>query len=111
MSDNKIKTPREYMIMAIDVMKKSIPENRDDKKSPYVGAILVFPDGTIDSAYRGEFRDGDHAEYTLIDKKNRTKDLTDCWLFAFKVLIFMLMKKDVQFYVLIVCLKIRGGYR
>lgn len=47
-----------------------------------VGAVLVFPDGTTDTAYRGEFRQGDHAEYTLIDKKNRTKNLSECWLFA-----------------------------
>jgi ATP-dependent DNA helicase RecG len=82
MIENKRKTPREYMKMAIEVMKKSIPENRDDKKSPYVGAVLVFPDGTTDTAFRGELRDGDHAEYTVLDKKNRHKDLTDSWLFV-----------------------------
>jgi len=82
MGEQKRKTPREYMEQAIEVMKKSIPENRNDKSSPLVGAVLVFPDGTTDTAYRGELREGDHAEYTLLDKKNRTKDLTDCWLFA-----------------------------
>jgi ATP-dependent DNA helicase RecG len=70
------------MEMAINVMKESIHENRTDKSSPLVGAVLVFPDGNTDIAYRGEFRQGDHAEYTLLDKKNRTKDLSGCWLFA-----------------------------
>ena len=70
------------MKLAIEVMQKSKMEKRVDKSSPYVGAVLVFPDGTTDTACRGEFRDGDHAEYTLLDKKNRAKDLSGCWLFA-----------------------------
>jgi len=82
MASDKRKLPREYMKMAIEVMQNSIHEKRADKSSPYVGAVLVFPDGTTDTAFRGEFRQGDHAEYTLLDKKNRTKDLSGCWLFA-----------------------------
>jgi ATP-dependent DNA helicase RecG len=82
MITNQRKSPREYMELAIKVMKDSIHENRKDKSSPLVGAVLVFPDGTTDTACRGEFRQGDHAEYTLLDKKNRTKDLSGCWLFA-----------------------------
>jgi ATP-dependent DNA helicase RecG len=76
------KDPREYMKLAVEVMKKSIHERKKDDPSPYVGAVLVFLDGTIETAYRGEFREGDHAEYTLLDKKNRNRDLTGCWLFA-----------------------------
>lgn len=76
------KDPKEYMRIAVDVMKKSIEERKNDKPSPYVGAVLVFPDGTYDTACRGELRKGDHAEYTLLDKKNRHRELSDCWLFA-----------------------------
>lgn len=82
MEEDKRKQPREYMELAIRVMKNSIHEKRVDKSNPYVGAVLVFPDGTTDTACRGEFRNGDHAEYTLLDKKNRTKNLSGCWLFA-----------------------------
>ena len=67
---------------AIRVMKDSKDEINKDTPCPRVGAVLVFPDGTYETACRGEFRDGDHAEYTLIDKKFRAKDLSDCWLFA-----------------------------
>ncbi len=63
------KDPKEYMKIAVDVMRKSIEERKNDKPSPYVGAVLVFPDGSYDTAYRGELREGDHAEYTLLDKK------------------------------------------
>lgn len=76
------KDPKEYMKLAVEVMKNSISERKKKNPSPYVGAVLVFPDGTVETAYRGEFREGDHAEYTVLDKKNRHRDLTGCWLFA-----------------------------
>lgn len=76
------KDPKDYMKLAVEVMKKSIHERKKDDPSPYVGAVLVFPDGTVETAYRGEFREGDHAEYTLLEKKNRDRVLTGCWLFA-----------------------------
>jgi len=80
-NDNR-KEPRFYMEEAIRVMKKSVDERNKNTPSPRVGAVLVFPDGTYKTACRGELREGDHAEYTLLDKKFRTKDLTGCWLFA-----------------------------
>jgi hypothetical protein len=58
----KIKfNPRLLMEKAIEVMKQSINEPRTDKKaSPLVGAVLLKPDGTVDTAFRGELRHGDH---------------------------------------------------
>lgn len=76
------KEPRFYMEKAIEVMRNSIPEKNKSNPSPNVGAVIVFPDGTFETAFRGELREGDHAEYTLLDKKHRDKDLSDCWLFA-----------------------------
>ena len=74
MTSEKRKTPKEYMNMAVDVMKKSISESNKSKPSPHVGAVLVFPDGTVNTAYRGELREGDHAEYTVLDKKTDTEN-------------------------------------
>ncbi|ODS30096.1 MAG: ATP-dependent DNA helicase RecG [Candidatus Scalindua rubra] len=82
MTDNKRKNPKIYMRMAVDVMKKSISEGKKDKPSPHVGAVLVFPDGTADTAYRGELRAGDHAEYAVLDKKNQHRELSGCWFFS-----------------------------
>jgi len=76
------KDPKEYMRLAVEVMKKSIPERKRNDPAPFVGAVLVFPDGHVETAFRGELREGDHAEYTVMDKKNRNRDLTGCWLFA-----------------------------
>lgn len=71
------------MEKAIEVMRGSVPEPRDDgKKSPKVGAVLVKPDGTVETACRGELRYGDHAEYTLLERKNRGKRLDGSTLFV-----------------------------
>ncbi|KKK75715.1 hypothetical protein LCGC14_2870940, partial [marine sediment metagenome] len=82
MSESTRKHPREYMLMAIEAMKQSRMEERDDHPSPMVGAVLVFPNGEVEVAHRGELREGDHAEYTLLDKKKRLRPLDGCWLFA-----------------------------
>ena len=80
---------RRYMEQAIDVMQRSVPELRDDgKASPLVGAVLVDTgkranaSGRVTAACRGELREGDHAEYTLLERKCRDRDLTGCILFA-----------------------------
>ena len=75
--------PRKLMEKAIAVMKQSINEPRADKKaSPLVGAVLMKPDGTMDTAFRGELRHGDHAEYTLLERKHRDERLDGSFLFA-----------------------------
>ncbi len=65
MSDLRFK-PQAIMKMAIEAMRQSVDESRGDgKATPKVGAVLLKPgSGIADRAYRGELRDGDHAEYT-----------------------------------------------
>lgn len=71
------------MEKAIEMMHRSINEPRPDKKaSPMVGAVLVKPDGTVDTAYRGELRHGDHAEFTLLERKHHDERLDGSMLFA-----------------------------
>lgn len=74
--------PRKYMELAVEVMKKSIQEPRNDKTSPKVGAVLVKANGTFETAFRGEIRHGDHAEFTLLERKNRSISLDGSILFA-----------------------------
>ena len=77
------------MDKAIEVMLQSIDEPRiDGKASPKVGAVLVSSEellsskGPLVTAYRGEIRDGDHAEFTLIERKCRDRKLDGCVLFT-----------------------------
>lgn len=75
--------PRRFMELAIKVMRQSISEPRKDgKASPRVGAVLVKPDGSVETACRGELRHGDHAEFTLLERKNRHVRLDGSVLFA-----------------------------
>ena len=71
------------MELAIEEMKKSIAEPRTDKPTPKVGAVLVSPDGRVlASSFRGEMRSGDHAEFTILERKFRDKDVTGSYLFT-----------------------------
>lgn len=80
---NKKYTHKELMQLAIDVMNKSVNEPREDGKiPPKVGAVLLFPDGRVETAYRGELREGDHAEFTLLERKLANENVADCILYT-----------------------------
>jgi len=71
------------MEQTVEIMQRSVAEPRvDGKASPSVGAALWKPDGTVETACRGELRDGDHAEYTLLERKNFNRKLDDAVLFT-----------------------------
>lgn len=75
--------PRQLMERAIKVMHGSVHEVRwDGKPNPFVGVVLWKPNGTIDTACRGELRDGDHAEFTVLERKNRANVLDGSVLFT-----------------------------
>lgn len=75
--------PRQLMELAVEVMMESVAEPRSDGKvSPRVGALLWKPDGTVVTACRGELRYGDHAEYTLLERKKRSERLDGAVLFT-----------------------------
>lgn len=75
--------PRKMMERAIEVMRSSVAEKRTDgKPNPLVGAVLVRPDGSIETAARGELREGNHAEFTLLERKCVGEKLDGSVLFA-----------------------------
>lgn len=75
--------PRKLMEKAIEVMRLSVAERRTDgKPNPLVGAVLVKPDGSIETAARGELREGNHAEFTLLERKCVGEKLDGSVLFA-----------------------------
>lgn len=82
-------SPRAMMMKAIEVMLQSVDEPRQDgKPSPKVGAVLLVPSENAAgrnrflTAFRGELRQGDHAEFTLIERKCRDWKLDGSVLFA-----------------------------
>ncbi|MBL7823685.1 MAG: hypothetical protein JNK69_09770 [Saprospiraceae bacterium] len=75
-------TPLELMQMAIDESHLSIPEHTD-KTDPLVGAIIASADGVIlAKAHRGELREGEHCEFTLIERKLVNENLKGCVLYV-----------------------------
>lgn len=73
-------TTEQLMVIAIEEMKKSVPDaKRDDNKiNPKVGAVLATKKGEIVGiAHRGELRNGDHAElHTSFLRPNWLKNVT-----------------------------------
>ena len=75
--------PRTMMEKAVEVMLRSVPERRPDgSPSPSVGAVIVRPDGSVETAARGELRDGNHAEFILLERKCVAERLDGCVLFT-----------------------------
>ena len=75
--------PRRMMELAVNVMRQSVSEHRPDASpSPMVGAVLVRPDGSYETAARGELRNGNHAEFILLERKCIGERLDGCVLFT-----------------------------
>ncbi len=74
--------PRQLMELAVQLMYDSIDEHTD-RADPKVGAVLAKEDGTlVNTAYRGELRQGDHAEFTVLERKHRTDKLDGYVIYA-----------------------------
>lgn len=81
--DNTKFDSRKLMQLAIKVMRRSVSEPRSDGKvDPKVGVVLYKPDGTVETSCRGELRHGDHAEFTILERKNRGNKLDNSILFV-----------------------------
>lgn len=73
-------TERDCMLRAIEQARRCT--NEAGKVSPKVGAVIMRDGAIMGEAYRGELADGDHAEYTLLEKKLHDAKLTGATLFT-----------------------------
>ena len=75
-------TVRELQEFTVFEMDKSISEH-EDRTDPKVGAILATVDGiVIETSYRGELRSGDHAEFTVLERKCKDRKVEGYVLFV-----------------------------
>jgi pyrimidine deaminase RibD-like protein len=58
---------REFMELAIEQARKSVSESGRD--SPKVGAVVVKEGKVVTTAFRGELGEGEHAEFTALERK------------------------------------------
>ncbi len=73
---------RRFMKIAIAEMNGSRSEHLD-RFDPLVGAVLVDKDGAeLDRAHRGRLREGDHAEYTLLERLLPDRNLDGSTLYV-----------------------------
>ena len=73
-------SPRDMMRRAVEVMRLSKPEL--GKMTPLVGAAVLLADDTVVAAHRAELRNGDHAEFTLFERKLHNRPLDGARLFV-----------------------------
>jgi pyrimidine deaminase RibD-like protein len=65
---------------AIEASAKSQLETDKAIPPPKVGAAILFPNGEIVTACRGQCKAGEHAEYTLLETLVKDRELTGCVL-------------------------------
>jgi pyrimidine deaminase RibD-like protein len=71
---------RDHMLRAIELARKCISE--PGKVSPMVGAVLAKDGQVIGEAFRGELKAGEHAEYTLLERKLRDVSVASATLYT-----------------------------
>jgi pyrimidine deaminase RibD-like protein len=71
---------RELMVRAIGLARRCVSES--GKVSPKVGALVARDGVVIGTAFRGELTPGEHAEFTLLERKLADRTLSGATLFT-----------------------------
>lgn len=72
---------KKFMELAIDIAKESKPE-ADNRIHPTVGVVVVKNGKILARGCRGGLCAGEHAEYTVLERKLKDTDLTGSILYT-----------------------------
>jgi pyrimidine deaminase RibD-like protein len=75
-----VRTDRYFMELAIHEARQSVRE--EGRLTPKVGAVVVRGGVVLATAHRGEMRKGDHAEFTVLEKKLGEDTLVGATVYA-----------------------------
>ena len=70
------------MRLAINSGKESVSEKDNSTPTPKVGAAIIRNGEILGCSYRGQYGEGDHAEYTLFEKVLNGADVSGAILFT-----------------------------
>jgi pyrimidine deaminase RibD-like protein len=71
---------RDYMLRAIDLARQSVSES--GRNSPKVGALIVQDGVVLGEGFRGELSTGEHAEFTVLERKLKDSTLAGGTLYT-----------------------------
>lgn len=80
MNATKLMSPGQLMQLAVNLAAKCVSE--EGRVSPLVGALLERDGIVLATAYRGEMKPGEHAEYTLLERKLKDVNLEGATLYS-----------------------------
>lgn len=70
----------EFMELAVNIARNC--KSEDSRSPPKVGAVVVKEGKVLAEAFRGEIEPGEHAEYTVLEKKLKDDSLSGCTIYT-----------------------------